>query len=1164
MLNFLHLVISPPESSVLYTGSYDPLLVILSIAVAIFASYASLLVSQHVSTSMMATTRRLWLVGGGLSLGCGIWAMHFVGLLAFSLPCSTSYDATLTMLSMIPGVFASILALKIISRRELSHTRLAVGGLLIGVGIGAMHYTGMAAMRLNGLIRYDVKLFLLSILVAVALATLALWIKFRLKSCQSRWNTWVTMFSAAVMGLAVSGMHYTAMAAAYFIRNGDSTTATTGISPTFLSVIVLSATSLTVVVTIVATYVGKHNVLSFRRSYWLIGLLIAGWSGVAWLSANYYYDSLADDLYLQEVQRAERRIEDVAGHIGDNVKLLKGLSLVVSRDDDTYRALRRFGADAEPSAQAYEERKQRWTRNKMLGGLNDTLHLAASNLGADNIFIINAAGDCIAAGNADKPGSPVGTNFADRIYFPQVRVGRPGQQYAVGRTTNIPGLFYAYPVLETGRFLGAVVVKLDITRFASLVSMNDAFITDLNDVIVLASDKRLELHALPDAAVWKLSEEKRLSQYKRSVLEPLSVSRWGEVRFPDAVLIGGQKIPSILAHRKLPEEAIVIYVPRSLNELVRLGSERNWFFVLLATAGSILIIALSAVLLYMRELQKTETDLRIAATAFETQGGMLITDANSVILRVNRAFFSITGYSAEEVIGRNPRMFRSDRHDADFYADMWASINNTGTWEGEIWNRRKNGEIYPEYLIITAVKDKNDVLINYVASLMDITVSKAAEDEIRNLAFYDTLTRLPNRRLLLDRLRHALMSSARSGNAGALLFIDLDNFKTLNDTLGHDIGDQLLQEVALRLTNCVREGDTVGRLGGDEFVVMLKDLSGQSLEAAAQTEAVGEKILCTLRQSYLLATHEYHSTASIGATLFSDDQLEMDELMKQADIAMYQAKKAGRNALRFFDPQMQDSINARADLEGELRKALENRQFILYYQIQVDSAGRPMGAETLIRWIHPERGMVSPVQFIPLAEETGLILPIGLWVLETACAQIKAWQQNELTRDLVLAVNVSARQFRQADFVAQVQAVVQHHAIKPGRLKLELTEGMLLENIEEIIVTMNALKEIGIQFSLDDFGTGYSSLQYLKLLPLDQLKIDQSFVRDITFDSSDRAIVGTIIAMAHGLDLNVIAEGVETEEQRLLLLSKGCAHFQGYLFSKPVPVAQFEALLKQA
>jgi diguanylate cyclase (GGDEF)-like protein/PAS domain S-box-containing protein len=556
-----------------------------------------------------------------------------------------------------------------------------------------------------------------------------------------------------------------------------------------------------------------------------------------------------------------------------------------------------------------------------------------------------------------------------------------------------------------------------------------------------------------------------------------------------------------------------------------------------------------------------EADLRIAAAVFESHEGMTVTDANMAILKINPTFTKITGYSAEEAIGNNPSLLKSDRHDTQYYADMWNSINTTGSWEGEIWNRRKSGEIYPEYIRITAVKDNNGKVTNYVGAFNDITVSKTASDEIKNLAFFDPLTGLPNRRLLTDRLKQAFASSARSGQHGALLFIDLDNFKILNDTLGHDMGDLLLQQAAQRLGSCIREGDTVARLGGDEFVIMLEDLSKNAMEAAEQTKTVGEKIIAALNLPYQLTKHAYHGTPSIGATLFRDHQLGIDELFKQADIAMYQAKKAGRNTLCFFDPQMQDIINARAVLENELRIALEKRQFHLYYQIQVDNTQHPLGAEALIRWMHPERGLVSPSQFIPLADETGMILPIGQWVLETACAQLKAWEQNATTRNLILSVNVSAKQFRQVDFVMQIHALVHRYAINPKLLKLELTESLLVENVEEIISTMNALHAIGIQFSLDDFGTGYSSLQYLKRLPLNQLKIDQSFVRDLAIDSNDKAIVRTIIAMAQSLNMNVIAEGVETEEQRQLLLDNGCTHYQGYLFGMPVPIEQFEMQL---
>ena len=490
-------------------------------------------------------------------------------------------------------------------------------------------------------------------------------------------------------------------------------------------------------------------------------------------------------------------------------------------------------------------------------------------------------------------------------------------------------------------------------------------------------------------------------------------------------------------------------------------------------------------------------------------------------------------------------------------------ILNKGDWEGELYNKRKDGVVYPQLTNIHVLRHSDGRVYRHVAQFSDITEKKQKDELILLQANYDPLTQLPNRRLLMDRLHQALASSARIGRAGALLFIDLDNFKSLNDNLGHHVGDLYLQQIAHRLLSCVRNDDTVVRLGGDEFVVMLENLSEQPMEAAAQTEVIAEKILTSLRQPCQLDMKEYQGSASIGATLFTGNSLATDELLKQADIAMYQAKQAGRNTVRFFDQKMQTNITGRFSLEGELRKALELQQFHLYYQVQVDRSHRPLGAEALIRWIHPLRGMVSPAQFIPLAEETGLILPIGHWVLETACAQLKAWQQDALTRDLVLSVNVSAKQFRQTDFVAQMQAVMQRHAINPARLKLELTEGMLLDNIEDTIATMGALNELGVKFSLDDFGTGYSSLQYLKRLPLDQIKIDQSFVRNITSDPNDAAIVQTIIAMAETLGLNVVAEGVETEAQREFLEVRGCNHYQGYLFSRPVPIEQFEALLKQ-
>ena len=564
------------------------------------------------------------------------------------------------------------------------------------------------------------------------------------------------------------------------------------------------------------------------------------------------------------------------------------------------------------------------------------------------------------------------------------------------------------------------------------------------------------------------------------------------------------------------------------------------------------------------ERRQAQQAQRIAATAFESQQGMAITDAQRVILRINKAFTEITGYSAEEAVGQTPHLLNSGRHNAAFFADMTHSLQQLGAWQGEVWNRRKNGEIYPQWLNISAVRNDAGQTSHYVAIFADISERKKSEERINHLAFYDPLTELPNRRLLLDRLAQALAGGSRHLHRGALLFVDLDNFKALNDTLGHLQGDALLTQVSARLLACVRSGDTVARLSGDEFVVLLEDLSLNELEAATQAETLAEKMQDALNQDYALAHGPYHNSASIGVTLWGGGPAESsEEPIKRAELAMYQAKAAGRNAIRFFEPQMQVEVTNRVALESDLREAIQARQFMLYYQPQVVGVGRVIGVEALVRWQHPRRGMVMPSQFITLAEESGLILPLGQWILETACEQLAQWAHQPTMAHLSMAVNVSARQFHQEDFVAQVLAALSRSGARADRLKLELTESMLVSDVEGVIAKMSALRDIGVRFSLDDFGTGYSSLAYLKRLPLDQVKIDQGFVRDILLDADDAAIAKMVIALADSLGLTVIAEGVETATQRDFLAAMGCHHYQGYLFGSPQPLAQLEAMAQR-
>ena len=562
-------------------------------------------------------------------------------------------------------------------------------------------------------------------------------------------------------------------------------------------------------------------------------------------------------------------------------------------------------------------------------------------------------------------------------------------------------------------------------------------------------------------------------------------------------------------------------------------------------------------------LAQAQQQIRIAEALFDSHLLVLVTDARRVIQRVNQAFIEHMGYSAEELIGNTPWMLRSGHHDAAFYSAMLRSIQNTGRWQGEIWDRRKDGEVIPKWMTITAVADEQGAITHFVACYTDLTARKQAEEQAQKLALYDVLTGLPNRALLIEMLEHSQHSCVTYHQYGALLLLDLDQFKTLNDSQGFAQGDALLQATAQRLRQHLGEAVSIARLGGDEFAVLLTDLGQDAQTAARHAEQQGQMLRQALAEPYELGDLHYSGSASLGVTLFTCTGSAPSELIKQAELAMYQAKQAGRNALRFFDHALEEAIAEQARLLQELRPALHGGQFALYYQLQISADQQLLGAEVLLRWLHPERGMVSPAHFIALAEESGQIIELGDWVLEQACRQLAAWQHDPLFCSLVLAVNVSARQFSQDDFASKVLAFLERSGAQPKQLKLELTESLLVGDTGSLIEKMHALKAFGISLSLDDFGTGYSSLSYLKQLPLDQLKVDQSFVRELLTDRSAAAIAEAVIKLGSSLNLAVIAEGVEELAQQQFLAKLGCLHYQGYLFSKPLPLPEFEALVRR-
>ena len=765
------------------------------------------------------------------------------------------------------------------------------------------------------------------------------------------------------------------------------------------------------------------------------------------------------------------------------------------------------------------------------------------------VAVIDAQGTALAI-TADAPPA---TNYSDRDYF-KVHAADPTDRLLIGP-----------PIL--GRLSGQWIVTL--TRRISLAdgSFGGVVFLALNPAFFTIDYEKAQLNPNSSVALIGLDgiTRARRNGDKVSYGDNASASQlFKEIpKAPVGLYTGvaasdGQR--RLVSYQVMDNYPMVTVVASSLKDIDAMALDRKRLYFSTAAGSSALVCALAGLSILVLARRRrglaiiAESERRYRLLFENSQDAVISTRPDGQVLSANPAACALFGLQANALAQvRSLQLF--DASDPRCAA-LSHQTPTGGKLQGQMRMLRSDGSPFEAEVSATRCPE-GEALCSMI--IRDITERQRAEDQIKNLAFYDPLTQLPNRRLLMDRLHITLANSNRHQRLAALLFVDLDNFKTLNDTRGHQQGDLLLQQVATRLLTCVRESDTCARLGGDEFVVVLDDLGTDPLAAASQAEVIGRKILAALNQNYPLGPYSHHSTPSIGITLFGRGEDEnIDEPLKRADLAMYQAKAAGRNTLRFFDAQIQAAVAARSALELSLRQAVAQQDFVLYYQPQVEATGQVTGAEVLVRWLHPERGLVSPAEFIPLAEDTGLILPLGQWVLTTACQQLARWASHPQRGQLTLAVNVSERQFHQTDFVEQVLSTLRQTGARASQLKLELTEGLLVTQFDDVIAKMSALKAHGVGFSLDDFGTGYSSLAYLKRLPLDQLKIDQSFVRDILVDPNDAAIANMVVVLAQSLGLQVIAEGVETEAQRAKLASQGCHHYQGYLFSRPLPSRDFE------
>ncbi|MDD5034883.1 MAG: EAL domain-containing protein [Methylococcaceae bacterium] len=984
-------------------ATYNLGLVGLSIAIAMLASYVAISQAKRWWSTSAGRVRNWGILGAAAAMSCGVWTMHFIGILAYHFSMPIHWDGPISGLSFLCAFLGTGGAFLLAQRQAIYP--LILGSFFMAMGIVAMHYTGIYAMRMNPPIIHDATTVVLSVLIAQAGSLLGLWLAFRSSSLDSRWRVWG---ASGVMGLAVSGIHYLAMAGIRYDVNARSMVTPTGVSQDGLAALLASGSFLVLLLSLFLS-IGKPLFSLWRMT----ALVLLG--------------EIAVMVLLERVWPHDESLVWQAS-VADGILLTALLFPVLWRLHRDSHSL------------SYERARA----STALASIGEGVILT------DSIGVVE--------------------------YLNSVAEDLIGWKLEEARGRKLDEVFH-----------------------------------------IVDEDTEFPLHSPVEACI----RENR-------VIEPDS--------------------PIVLIKRNGCRCGIESSAAPIHDENGR-------------AAGAVLVFR------DVMAKRKVDDELNLSASVFSHAAeGILITDRDGRILRVNKAFYSITGYTANEVGELRTHILCSGKQDQSFYDGLWEQIELAGEWQGELGNQRKNGELFTEWLSIRVIHNERGEISNYVGIFSDISERVRDQEYIYQLAYYDTLTGLANRGLLVVNLEMAISLAKRHQQAVALLFIDIDRFKLINDSLGHAIGDLLLQNVAKEISACIRDGDTVARFGGDEFVICLPEMPGDREEAVSATASVAEQIQRRLSQPHILHGQEVAITPSMGVAVYPWDGENPNDLIKHADVAMYHAKTLGRDNFQMFSGEMLSADSERLQIQSGLRKALENREFAVHYQAQLDlSTGRIVGAEALLRWNSPELGRVSPAKFIPVAEDTSLILPIGDWVLHQVCQDWKDWKERIIfTGGLPrIAVNFSPRQFVQPNFVEKIMSELKKSNVDPHFIEVEITEAILMHNTELALSSLKRLRDHGIRIAVDDFGVGYSSLSYLKKFPLDVLKIDQSFIREVVTSDSDAKIVRAIIAMGRSLNLTVLAEGVETMEQLAFLKKAGCQEVQGYLLSRPIRENEFAELLRR-